>query len=175
MPKLCDRTVRKVSDGRAVCAGSTDAYYGIDVREGAPLTNPADIMKLQNLDEIPSLTAYQKNDGITTATYFKLYNGNDKEVHNSVKLGHGPGGIWTNGKGDHKSFGRVEYVNNGTTSQMFHIYVPIAVRYNWGNVQYKETDKSTSGVQKNLDYTQKVWVCITIGKTVNHSGQAKGK
>lgn len=153
----------------------TDAYYGIDVREGAPLTNPADIMKLQQLDEIPSLTAYQKNDGITTATYFKLYNGNDKEVHNSVKLGHGPGGIWTNGKGDHKSFGRVEYVNNGTTSQMFHIYVPIAVRYNWGNVQYKETDKNTSGVQKNLDYTQKVWVCITIGKTVNHSGQAKGK
>ena len=148
----------------------TDSYYGIDVRE--PLTDPAEIMKLQNLDEDKSLTAYQKNAGITTATYFKLYNGNNQEVHNSAKLGHGPGGIWTNGKGDHKSFGRISYYNNGANTQVFHIYVPIAVRYNWGNVQYKETDKNTSGVKKNLDYTQKVWVCITVNKTVN---QAKGK
>jgi hypothetical protein len=57
-------------------------------------------------------------------------------------------------------------------AQIFHIYVPIAVKYNWGNVINKKTNASTSGVDKKLNYTQVVWVTITVNKTTG-SGAKK--
>lgn len=106
-------------------------------------------------------------NGITTATYLKVYNGNGKEIFNSEQHGLSPNGLWTNGAGDYVNYGKINYVNNGGGAQIFHIYVPIAVKYAWGNVKCSNTNLSTSGVDRNLDYTQKVWAVITVNKTVN--------
>ena len=90
-----------------------------------------------------------------------------KEIFNSKQHGKSPNGIWTKGAGDYKNYGKINYVNNGGGAQIFHIYVPIAVKYAWGNVKYSNTNEQTSGVKTNLDYTQKVWAVITVNKTVN--------
>ena len=127
--------------------------------------------KLKYIDNVPSLTSYEFNGTVTTATYLKLFNGKDQEVYNSKVHGVGPGGVLTEGQGFTK-FGRIEYTNNGAGAQIFHIYVPIAVNYNWGNVINNMTNLSTSGVKKDLDYTQVVWAVITVNKTTG-SGAAK--
>jgi hypothetical protein len=105
--------------------------------------------------------------GITTATYLKVYNGNNQEIFDSEQHGTSTYGIWTKGAGDYVNYGKINYVNNGGGAQIFHIYVPIAVKYAWGNVKYSNTNLRTSGVKTNLDYTQKVWAVITVNKTVN--------
>ena len=46
------------------------------------------------------------------------------------------------------------------------------MNYNWGNVINNMTNLSTSGVKKDLDYTQVVWAVITVNKTTG-SGAAK--
>ena len=146
----------------------SDAMEAISVRSAAALTDAEEIAKLPIVDDVPSLTSYKMVNGITTATYLKVYNGNNQEIYNSKLLGKtSPWGIYTYGKGDYKNYGKINYVNNGGGAQIFHIYVPIAVKYAWGNVKYSNTDKQTSGVKTNLDYTQKVWAVITVNKTVN--------
>ena len=123
------------------------------------------------VDNVPSLTSYKMVNGITTATYLKVYNGNNKEIFNSKQHGVSPNGIWTTGAGDYVNYGKINYVNNGGVAQIFHIYVPIAVKYAWGNVKYSNTIHQTSGVKTNLDYTQKVWAVITVNKTVNNGAK----
>jgi polyhydroxyalkanoate synthesis regulator phasin len=61
------------------------------------------------------------------------------------------------------SFGKIYFNNDGSDTQLFHIYLPIAVKYNWGNIAY---DKKL-GVPKKLDqdYTQVVWAVITVNGT----------
>ena len=145
----------------------SDAMEEYSVRSAAALTDAKEIAKLPIVDNVPSLTSYKMVNGITTATYLKVYNGNNKEIFNSKKHGVSPNGIWTKGAGDYENYGKINYVNNGGGAQIFHIYVPIAVKYAWGNVKYSNTDKQTSGVKKDLDYTQKVWAVITVNKTVN--------
>ena len=145
----------------------SDAMEEYSVRSAAALTDAKEIAKLPIVDNVPSLTSYKMVNGITTATYLKVYNGNNKEIFNSKQHGVSPNGIWTTGAGDYKNYGKINYVNNGGGAQIFHIYVPIAVKYAWGNVKYSHTNAQTSGVKKDLDYTQKVWAVITVNKTVN--------
>ena len=44
------------------------------------------------------------------------------------------------------------------------------MKYKWGNVINEKTNASTSGVKKDLNYTQVVWATITVNKT---TGSAK--
>ncbi|MBW0020648.1 hypothetical protein V7T09_03645 [Segatella copri] len=145
----------------------SDAMEDISVRTAAALTDAKEIAQLPIVDEVPSLTSYRMEHGITTATYLKVYNGNNQEIFDSEQHGTSPYGIWTKGAGDYVNYGKINYVNNGGGAQIFHIYVPIAVKYAWGNVKYSNTNLRTSGVKTNLDYTQKVWAVITVNKTVN--------
>lgn len=155
----------------------TDAPFEESIRKADALKGADAIAKalkagkLKYIDNVPSLTSYEFNGTVTTATYLKLFNGKDQEVYNSKVHGVGPGGVWTEGQGFTK-FGRIEYTNNGAGAQIFHIYVPIAVNYNWGNVINNMTNLATSGVKKDLDYTQVVWAVITVNKTTG-SGAAK--
>ena len=61
------------------------------------------------------------------------------------------------------SYGRIYFNNDGSDTQLFHIFIPIAVKYNWGNIAY---DKKL-GVPAKLDkdYTQVVWATITVKGT----------
>lgn len=145
----------------------SDAMEDISVRTAAALTDAKKIAELPIVDEVPSLTSYKMEHGITTATYLKVYNGNNQEIFDSEQHGTSTYGIWTKGAGDYVNYGKINYVNNGGGAQIFHIYVPIAVKYAWGNVKYSNTNLRTSGVKTNLDYTQKVWAVITVNKTVN--------
>ena len=149
----------------------SDAQLSYEVRSGDPLTDVAQIKALKSVEEIPSLTSYKNESGITTATYLKLKNAAGTEVYNSSIHGLSGNG-WTEGNMAGKKYGTIEYTNNGAGAQIFHIYVPIAVKYNWGNVINKKTNASTSGVDKKLNYTQVVWVTITVNKTTG-SGAKK--
>ena len=61
------------------------------------------------------------------------------------------------------SFGKVYFNNDGSDTQLFHIYLPIAVKYNWGNIAYDKTLGTPAKLDK--DYTQVVWAVITVNGT----------
>ena len=150
----------------------SDHQMEVGIRKAAPLEDPKQIMKLTSIEDIPSLTSYKIDGGQTTATYFKLKNALNQEVYeNSVHGVSGEG--WTVGNMAAKKYGTIEYNNNGGGVQVFHIYIPVAVKYSWGNVIKKRTKDSTSGVKKNLNYTQVVWVAVTVDKTVGSGGAKK--
>lgn len=150
----------------------SDADLEYSVRSGAALTDLAKIKALKTVDRIPSLTSYKTVAGITTATYLKVKNAAGTEVYNDAHHGMSGNG-WTEGDIAGKKYGTIEYTNNGGGAQIFHVYVPIAVKYNWGNVINKKTNASTSGVDKKLNYTQVVWVTITVNKTTGSGGAKK--
>lgn len=60
-----------------------------------------------------------------------------------------------------RGIGKLEYTNNDGITQLFHIYVPIAVKYNWGNIKFDE-DLDPAGAKLDNNYTQKVWAVITV-------------
>ena len=62
------------------------------------------------------------------------------------------------------TFGWLYYNNNASNVQLFHIYVPIAVKYNWGNIAYDYILDPT-GAKLDKDYTQTVWAIITVEGT----------
>ena len=53
-------------------------------------------------------------------------------------------------------------------TQPFHIFLPIAVKYNWGNIAY---DKKLDPYGKNLDkdFTQVVWAVITVNESASQN------
>ena len=61
------------------------------------------------------------------------------------------------------SFGKVYFNNDGSDTQLFHIYLPIAVKYNWGNIAFDKTLGIPAKLDK--DYTQVVWAVITVNGT----------
>ena len=65
----------------------------------------------------------------------------------------------TNVKSYSTGIGKIEYTNNSGITQLFHIYVPIAVKYNWGNIKW---DKDLDNGKLDKNYTQKVWAVITV-------------
>ena len=62
-------------------------------------------------------------------------------------------------------FGSIYYNNDAGTVQLFHIYVPIAVKYNWGNIAWDDILNDQPGKKLDNDYTQKVWAVITVNAT----------
>ena len=69
-----------------------------------------------------------------------------------------------NATGTGTRFGWLYYNNNASVVQEFHIYVPIAVKYNWGNIAYDYL-LDQPGVKLDKDYTQTVWAIITVKGT----------
>ena len=67
----------------------------------------------------------------------------------------------TNDKSYSTGIGKIEYTNNSGITQLFHIYVPIAVKYNWGNIKW-DKDLDPAGTKLDNNYTQKVWAVITV-------------
>ena len=62
-------------------------------------------------------------------------------------------------------FGSLWYNNDASDTQLFHIYVPIAVKYNWGNIAYDDRLGDAAGKVLDKDYTQTVWAIITVKGT----------
>ena len=62
-------------------------------------------------------------------------------------------------------FGSLWYNNDASDTQLFHIYVPIAVKYNWGNIAYDDRLGDAAGKTLDKDYTQTVWAIITVKGT----------
>ena len=69
-----------------------------------------------------------------------------------------------NATGNGTKFGWLYYNNNASNVQLFHIYVPIAVKYNWGNIAY-DYILDAAGNKLDKDYTQTVWAIITVQGT----------
>ena len=61
-------------------------------------------------------------------------------------------------------YGRIYFNNDGSDTQLFHIFLPIAVKYNWGNIAYDKILDPT-GAKLDKDYTQVVWAVITVNGT----------
>ena len=70
-----------------------------------------------------------------------------------------------NTSGNGTKFGKIYYNNDAGTVQLFHIYVPIAVKYNWGNIAWDDILNDQPGKKLDNDYTQKVWAVITVNAT----------
>lgn len=64
-----------------------------------------------------------------------------------------------NASGDGTNYGWLYY--NGSATEPFHIYVPIAVKYNWGSIAYDD-QLDAAGTKLDDDYTQTVWAVITV-------------
>ena len=60
-------------------------------------------------------------------------------------------------------FGRLYFNNDCSDTQLFHIFIPIAVKYNWGNIAYDKKLAVPAKLDKN--YTQTVWAVITVNGT----------
>ena len=58
------------------------------------------------------------------------------------------------------SYGRIYFNCDGLDTELFHIFVPIAVKYNWGNIAYDKNLGTPAKLDK--DYTQVVWAIITV-------------
>ena len=69
-----------------------------------------------------------------------------------------------NATGNGTQFGWLYYNNNASGVQLFHIYVPVAVKYNWGNIAYDYL-LDPAGAKLDKDYTQTVWAIITVKST----------
>ena len=142
----------------------SDMPMSIDVRRnlGATLdvlgTNIADT-RTKKIGEIPALYSEREAPkGYKTITLLNAdgtiagWNANDYNLsdYNAAAPGN-------------TSYGRIYFNNDGSDTQLFHIFIPIAVKYNWGNIAY---DKKL-GVPAKLDkdYTQVVWATITVKGT----------
>jgi hypothetical protein len=69
-----------------------------------------------------------------------------------------------NATGNGTNFGWLYYNNNASGVQTFHIYVPIAVKYNWGNITHDYL-LDPAGEKLDNNYTQTVWAIITVKNT----------
>ncbi len=138
------------------------AYYGIsdlavirdEIRtdhDQEPAISTADPVK-----DVNTILGYTKAKDLSSLTgndgtrYLKLFSGDGAEVI---------GDDFSTG------LGKLTYVNNSGVVSKYHIYVPIAVKYFWGNIK-KEWNN-------DKNYTQTVWAVITVQSTQGTSTGAK--
>ena len=108
--------------------------------------------------DLNSLTSWRET-GLKTLS---LINANGSIVSFTDPHAYNHSDLNASGKGT--QFGWLYYNNNASVVQEFHIYVPIAVKYNWGNIAWDYLlDKD--GVKLDNDYTQTVWAIITVKGT----------
>ena len=116
------------------------------------LTDPTEIEKLYSIKDIPSLTNEDADGGeLRYLSIQKEKGGNTWAVTNANK-----GLDASNAVSNY-----LAYTNNGGVVKEFHIYVPIAVEYNWGALH---------GVLP--EWTQTVWAVITVKPTVGNEAPA---
>ena len=148
----------------------SDAYLAPADRQTAK-TNAADIKALYKITEIPALTG--SNTTTDTWEYLKIYKeqkananaipgyGQMTDAEKKIALAEATekktaaaaGAAATGEKESSAITDYLAYTNNGGVVKPFHIYVPIALKYPWGNV---------------IDWTQTVWAVITVDPTVGN-------
>ena len=186
-PKYAD-VFQNATRMKATNAGIPFEYYGIkelavrydEIRtdHAEPVSvrskvydEPEDIIRNTKLvKDLPSLSSDREAPTDATGLKYKtltVLNANDLIVPFNVE--HAYARSMKNADGSTK-FGKIYYNNDAGTVQLFHLYVPIAVKYNWGNIAYDdilETDFTAGRAWHKLDkdYTQKVWAVITVNAT----------
>ena len=152
----------------------SDAYLAPADRQTAK-TNAADIKALYKITEIPALTGTNTTAG--EWQYLKIYHevqasdaqiiaefpdyNNMSEAEKKIakavvneKVTAAAAGVASTGEKESSAItDYLAYTNNGGVVKPFHIYVPIALKYPWGNV---------------IDWTQTVWAVITVDPTVGN-------
>jgi hypothetical protein len=135
---------------------------GDALRTGSAIAAAVEEGKVKAVKDIQSLIGPLSNPVVAGAKVLSLYSNNAESSLKVTDTG------WTlvSFTAEHAystGIGKIEYTNNSGVAQKFHIYVPIAVHYNWGNVEYGNTQISPA--YKSLldkDYTQVVWGVITV-------------
>jgi tetratricopeptide (TPR) repeat protein len=127
----------------------------------------ADVVKLTKVKDLSSLAS--ELTGSKPARVVSLYS-NLSTIHPLAAYNGTPmnkdtqwdtASYLVTGDGEYsKNIGKIEYTNNSGITQLFHIYVPIAIRYNWGNIRLDEVFGKPAKLDKN--YTQTVWAVITV-------------
>lgn len=121
----------------------SDAY--LQASERGLLTDATAIKALRKIGSIPALT----NDELYYLS-IQAYADYDTEAKRAAFA------VTAANKGQEntkKADDLLAYTNNGSVSQVYHIYVPIAVEYSWGAL---------------ADWTQTVWAVITVDPTVGN-------
>jgi len=138
----------------------TDHAMEVGVRNNVYYDEESILKNTTKVCDLPSLKSpREKPDGYRTLT---LLNANGSIV--DFGTAHAWAHSQKNADGSTK-FGKIYYNNDAGTVQLFHIYVPIAVKYNWGNIAWDDTLGDQPGVKLDKDYTQKVWAVITVNAT----------
>jgi len=148
----------------------TDHAKQPNIRENAPelFASAAYVLNPKNTDlvkNVPSLYSERQNvfdpNGVKYRTV-TLLNANGTVVPFDVK--HAYNHSRKNTQGSYE-YGRLYYNNDASDVQLFHFYIPIAVKYNWGNIAWDDTLGDQPGVKLDNDYTQTVWAVITVKGT----------
>jgi predicted nucleic acid-binding Zn-ribbon protein len=128
----------------------SDAYLAADTRQ--ILSDPAEIVKLRSINDIPSLTNPE-----TDFRYLSIQRNLNANDQRNFRVDANHRGYTASRASDNM----LAYTNNGGVVKEFHIYVPIAVEYNWGALH---------GVLP--EWTQTVWAVITVNPTINNNAPA---
>ena len=140
-------------------------------REKAPARTAADVKKLLDagivkpVKNIPSLRGGLNHGDYNDPTVARVLSLWSNDADHSLKVEDD----WakaqlvdmTKDKSYSTGIGKIEYTNNDGITQLFHIYVPIAVKYNWGNIKW-DKNLDPAGTKLDNNYTQKVWAVITV-------------
>ena len=128
----------------------SDAYLAADTRQ--ILSDPAEIVKLRSINDIPSLTNPE-----TDLRYLSIQGNLNTNQQRDFRVDAAHRGYLAS----RASNNMLAYTNNGGVVKEFHIYVPIAVEYNWGALHGKLPE-----------WTQTVWAVITVNPTINNNAPA---
>lgn len=136
----------------------TDHAKEPSIRENKYYEKKQIIANTDLVKDLNSLTSWRET-GLKTLS---LINADGTVVPFDVPHAYNHSDLNASGKGT--QFGWLYYNNNASTVQKFHIYVPIAVKYNWGNIAYDYLFNENVDKPKKLDndYTQTVWAIITV-------------
>lgn len=139
----------------AVCYDEirTDYDRAISIRQNTYYDAQTIISNTDLVKDQASLTSSSNN--LKTVS---LINADGSTV--SYTKGHAYNHSDLNATGKGTQFGWL-YYNSGSESKMFHIYVPIAIKYNWGNIA-NDYLLDSSGTKLDNNYTQTVWAVITV-------------
>jgi len=140
-------------------------------REKAPARTAAEVATLlangivKPVKNIPSLRGGLEGQDYTDPTVPRVLSLWSNDTNHSLKVDDdwaiGQLVDMTQDKTYSTGIGKIEYTNNDGITQLFHIYVPIAVKYNWGNIKW-DKDLDPAGVKLDKNYTQTVWAVITV-------------
>ena len=136
----------------------TDHAKQPNVRENKYYTKEEIIANTDKVMDLNSLTSWRET-GLKTLSLINadgtVVPFDDQWAYNHSDL---------NATGNGTNFGWLYYNNNASGVQTFHIYVPIAVKYNWGNITHDYL-LDPAGDKLDNNYTQTVWAIITVKNT----------